>query len=165
MQRVDVWLLFTCGFQDAGLGATGSLLLLLLNLLWKFNLSPLGMPWRTDIRLIGKIGQDKAIGEIRSGLWGHLEAKTASKDLLEKIRMLSQSSVNEFLEVFLIFFCQRVSGGFIIFCQWAQKPNIPKNQPLQWLPQVYCSSYVLMNSPVNVGSYVFKRNDITEISA
>ena len=28
-------IIFTCGFQDAGLGATGSLLLLLLNLLLK----------------------------------------------------------------------------------------------------------------------------------
>ena len=68
------------------------------NLPWKFNLSPLGMLCRTDIWYIGKIGQCKAIDEVRSGLWGHLEAKTASKNLLEKIWLLSlsSSSVNEF---------------------------------------------------------------------
>ena len=70
---------------------------------------------RTDIWYIGKIGKCKAIDEVRSGLWGHLEAKTASKNSLEKIRMLSQSSsVNEFQEVILI------------FCQRAKRAKFPK---------------------------------------
>ena len=39
--------------------------------------------------------------------------KQPQKNLLEKIRMVSQSSVNEFQEVISIFFCQRVSGGYL----------------------------------------------------
>ena len=87
---------------------------------------------------MGQSGRiDKAIDEVWSGLWGLFEAKTASKKYLKKsgcylnllsssFRRLSQSSfVNEFQKVILI------------FCQRAQKPNIPKNQPLPWQPQVY----------------------------
>ena len=43
-----------------------------------------------------------------------MEAKTASKNLLEKIWILSQSSsVNEFQEVISIFFSQLVSEGYL----------------------------------------------------
>jgi len=45
----------------------------------------------------GVIGQKKANGKVRFGLRGRLEEKTASKNLPEKIWMVSQSSsVNEF---------------------------------------------------------------------
>ena len=109
----------TCGFQDAGLGATGSLLLLL-NLLTKAK-----MKHKTTTFTQVKIGKEVKLAKAKPLMRSDL-ASEASKNLLEKIRLLSQSSsVNEFQVVMLI------------FCQRAQKPNIPKNQPLQWLPQVY----------------------------
>ena len=40
--------------------------------------------------------------------------------------MLSQSSVNEFQEVISIFFCQRVSGGYLNLLSIGSKAKYPK---------------------------------------
>ena len=52
--------------------------------------------------------------------------KQPQKNLLEKIRMVSQSSVNEFQEVISIFFCQRVSGGYLNLLSLSLKAKYPK---------------------------------------
>ena len=52
--------------------------------------------------------------------------KQPQKNLLEKIRMVSQSSVNEFQEVISIFFCQRVSGGYLNLLSSSLKAKYPK---------------------------------------
>ena len=61
--------IFTCGFQDAGLGATGSLLLLLLNLLKPTSLRRHKTTTLiTESWHVGVIVHEKVNGKFRSGL-------------------------------------------------------------------------------------------------
>ena len=53
-------------------------------------------PKASEIRNATQIGHDGYDGEVTFGLGGHLEAEIASKNLLEKIWMVSSSSANEF---------------------------------------------------------------------
>ena len=59
--------IFTCGFQDAGLGSTGSLLLLL-NLLTKAKRKHKTTTLTTESWHNGVIVHEKVNGEVRSGL-------------------------------------------------------------------------------------------------
>ena len=45
---------------------------------------------------IWSTGHEKIYGKVTFGLGGHLEAEIASKNLLEKIWMVSSSSANKF---------------------------------------------------------------------
>ena len=64
----------------------------------------------------------------RSGLASEAvrRPKQPQKNLLEKIRMVSQSSVNEFQEVISILFYQRVSGGYLNLLSSSLNAKYPK---------------------------------------
>ena len=92
--------------------------------------------------------------------------KQPQKNLLEKIRMVSQSSVNEFQEVISILFCQRVSGGYLNLLSLSLKAKYPKETaPPMAAAGLLGPDLVILGFPRTKVSYKFaRRKKSNEIS-
>ena len=66
------------------------------NVIQMFKKKPKTATLTSENVFIWSTGHEKIYGKVTFGLGGHLEAEIASKNLLEKIWMVSSSSANEF---------------------------------------------------------------------